>query len=239
MRNLLALLGVLAVFLAGEARASAVAFQGTLSVSIAGLPPISISGSGTANVSGGSGSGTGTGFTLPGGTFATVLSVPVTAPTAFPIAGVKASLSNGAGSFDTPGGGVMGLSGSTDICLFSACDTATQFLSIPFTVGGTRGVGIGGAPIVVTGLLNLTLQGAPWTTGRATIMTPGGTLAATGFVGPDSVRLVTPIVVNTGIGASPILPAFGTLTLQFVPEPGTLLLTAAGLVALGLMRRPS
>jgi len=48
------------------------------------------------------------------------------------------------------------------------------------------------------------------------------------------------VVINTNIGASATLPAFGILTLHFdniVPEPGTLLLLASGVVGLGVLGR--
>lgn len=46
------------------------------------------------------------------------------------------------------------------------------------------------------------------------------------------VTLVTPIYVSTSIGAFAVLPGFATLTLHFVPEPGTLVLLGASIVAL-------
>jgi hypothetical protein len=64
-----------------------------------------------------------------------------------------------------------------------------------------------------------------------------GTTARPGGV----VRLVTPIFLGSSIGGGP-LPAFGILTLQFVPEPGTALLLASGIVGLvgiGRARRAS
>ena len=93
----------------------------------------------------------------------------------------------------------------------------------------------------------MTVVGAPWTTGTAF----AGTLSAMGFAhGPasltsstaqisGSVRLVTPIFISTNIAGSSVIPAFGFLTLHFVPEPGTLVLLGsgiAGLVAFGRRR---
>ena len=43
---------------------------------------------------------------------------------------------------------------------------------------------------------------------------------------------MTPIFISTNIGASAMVPAFGILTLHFVPEPGTLMLLGSGIVAL-------
>ena len=75
-----------------------------------------------------------------------------------------------------------------------------------------------------------------------------GTHAMTGFArGPLSglssaampggiVRLVTPILITTGLDALPLVPAFGILTVPFVPEPGTLALLSSGIVALGRTR---
>lgn len=229
-----------------DARASALAFQGSIAVAIANLPPIPVSGAGVAEVSG---AGTSlAGLTLSQGVFATAVSVPVTDPLAFPLAGVRATPSNGPGSFSgTPFGGPMPILGSATICLFESCNASpVANIVVPFTQNGTRGVGIGGAPIVAAGLIEVTLQGAPWTSGVAS----AASATVMGFAhGPASgglesaaqaggiVRLVTPITLQTTIGASAVLPAFGILTLQFVPEPGTLLLLAGGVVALGAAGR--
>jgi hypothetical protein len=222
-------------------------FEGTFQVAIASLPAFSLSGAGTASVT-----GTGSelaGITLPSGVFATLgASMPVTDDAAFPLAGVKASASNAAGSFSgSPLAGPMAVVGQATLCLFAACnDGPAANVVVPFTVGGTRGVGLGGGPISVGGLLSLTLQGAPWTSGTAM----AGSASLQGFVhGPASggaesaaaiggvLQLVTPITIQTDLVAAPVLPAFGILTLQFVPEPGTLLLVAAGTAGLALLGR--
>jgi len=46
------------------------------------------------------------------------------------------------------------------------------------------------------------------------------------------VSLVTPISIYTDLSTVAALPAVGILTLEFVPEPGTLALLSAGLAAL-------
>lgn len=241
-----ALLAILGIGSGSAAHAAALAFEGTIGVAIANLPPINVSGTGVALVT-----GTGTaldGLSLPAGAFATSVSVPVSDPLAFPLAGVQANPSNGAGSFSGPGlAGQMAILGQATVCLFQACDAApVANIVVPFTQAGTRGIGLGGGPIVATGLVDVTLQGAPWTLGTVT----AASATAAGFAhGPASgglesaaqaggrVRLVTPITIATTIGASPTLPAFGILTLHFVPEPGTLLLVGVGALALGAMGR--
>lgn len=50
-------------------------------------------------------------------------------------------------------------------------------------------------------------------------------------------QLVTPIVISTSIGASSTIPGFAVMTLHFVPEPGTLILLGAGVVAPGAAGR--
>ncbi len=231
---------------ASPARAGALGFTGTLGVVIANLPPITITGAGTALVS-----GTGTaleGLELPAGVFATLASIPVDDPSAFPIGGVLASVSTGAGSFGgSLLGGAMPVFGRATLCLLAACDASPAAnVVVPFTQDGTHGLGLGGPPITSSGFVNVTITFSPWTIGQATV---GGASVA-GFVhGPNgggaaaaaqaggSVQLVTPIAIQTSIPGSEEMAAFGILTLQFVPEPGTLVLLAAGVAGLGLAGR--
>jgi hypothetical protein len=247
MRKLIRLAAaVLGFGISGAAHAAALGFTGTLSVAIANLPPISISGAGTALVS-----GTGTalaGLQLPAAIFATAASIPVTSTAAVPVKGALVDLSNAAGDFSgSPLAGPMAALGSATLCLFAACDAAPPAnLLIPFTEAGTRGIGIGGPPIAVSGLVNLTVQGAPWTVGKVTsasaavtgfVHGPASGGAATAAVAGGSLQLVTPIRIQTNLVTSPELPAFGILTLTFVPEPGTLLLVAAGAAGLAALGR--
>ena len=244
MRKLFGLVAVATMAMAGQAHAAAAQFTGSLAVQIATLPAIAVVGSGTAVLNGSGGLGHLSSVQLGAGEFAGGASVPVTDPAAFPIGGVKATVSNGAGTVSL--GGILPVGGTANVCLFGPCNASLANVNVPFTQNGTRGIGIGGAPIIVAGLVNVTVQGAPWTTGTAMI----GTAGVAGFVhGPASggastaaansgvLRLVTPVVINTNIGASPTLPAFGILTLHFIPEPGTLLLLASGVVGLGVLGR--
>ena len=48
---------------------------------------------------------------------------------------------------------------------------------------------------------------------------------------------MTPTLISTNIGASAVIPSFATLTLTFVPEPGTLLLLASGVAGLAVLGR--
>jgi len=169
--------------------------------------------------------------------------VPVTDPDVFPIAGVQFTAGNDAGDFSGAGGdafgGVMPIHGVMKLCLFGSggCSQAIANVTLPLSV-----VGQGGTATAV-GPINLTVKGAPWTTGTAAI----GTSTAMGGVSPLSstatagghVSLVTPIFISTNVGSYAVLPTFGILDLDFIPEPGTLLLggaAIASLVALGIAR---
>lgn len=236
---------LVAIVLAGPARAAMLPFTGTLSVEITTLPPIVATGSGIATLNGEGGLGALSSVAFGAGAFAGAVSIPITDPAALPIEGVAGNAGNGAASFSL--GGPMALQGLAKICLFGACNgSPVSNLDIPFTQNGTRGVGLGGLPIVVNGVVQITVQGAPWTTGVATF----GTITRAGFVhGPASggassaaavsgaLRLVTPIRLSTNIGAAVVLPAYGILDLHFVPEPGTLVLLATGVGGLAAVGR--
>jgi hypothetical protein len=243
---------VLALSLVGEARAASLPFSGTLTLEIGSLPPIVVSGSGTAGLNGLGGLGHLASLQLAGGTFATSTTFAITDPDAAPLSGLGLVLANGPASFVFGGftlDGKMALPGQATVCLFAACDGGPPAnLNIPFTQGGTRGVGLGGAPITVKGLVNVSVTGAPWTSG--TVFAYPLFLTRMGFVhGPASggassaanasgvVQLVTPIRIETNIAADNILPAFATLNLQFVPEPATLLLASLGALGLGVLGR--
>jgi len=228
MRKLFGLAAAAALLIGGSAQAAPTPFSGTISVVISSLPAVSVAASGTA-VDYTPGTAT---FELAGGTFATTQSLPVSDPAAFPIGGVKAGVENGAGAF-VNGAGQMPIIGTSNVCLFGACNASVANVDVPFTTGGVNGVGLGGSPIIVGGLVNVTVTGSPWTIGTVTI----GTATAMGYLAGSTVQLVTPVVINTNIGASPTLPAFAILNLTFIPEPGTLALLASGVVGLGILGR--
>jgi hypothetical protein len=238
-----ALASIFAVGIAATgAEAGVIGWTGELAIRVGTLDAIPVNGAGVATVNGSSAGAHLNSLVLPASAFATAnLVVPQTDPSAFPIAGFQATASNGAGSFS--GGalaGVMPILGVAKVCLFGSCPVASANLSVPLSVVGAGGVA------TVDGVVDVTVIGAPWTVGTAY----AGTLSAMGFAhGPASgtsstaqisgtVRLVTPIFISTNIAASAVIPAFGFLTLHFVPEPGTLLLLSGGIAALvGVGRR--
>jgi hypothetical protein len=236
-------LGALAI--APAALAAPLAFTGEFALAISGFDPIAIQGAGFATVEPrASDPDHLASLQLQASQFgATGLVVPITDPAARPIFGVVATAKNGAGGFQEDAGGVLRgtlpIQGTAKVCLFGPCSSAVANLTVPLSV-----VGVGGSA-AASAAVNVTVVGAPWTTGTASI----GTITAMGFArGPNgeasstaqpsgTVRLVTPVFVATNIGASATVPAFGFLTLHFVPEPGTLVLLGAGLLGLVLTGR--
>jgi hypothetical protein len=142
----------------------------------------------------------------------------------------------------------------------------TAALSVPLSVAGAgfgytpaSGAGVnltltgggwttGQVAVVASPGTTTTTGGAPGfevtvtTPGGATMMTVVTRVPLTGFdartvMGAGTVQYVTPLSIKTNIGGSEQLPAFGILTLTFVPEPGTLLLLGAGLAGSVLVGR--
>jgi hypothetical protein len=119
--------------------------------------------------------------------------------------------------------------------------------SIPLTLAGTRGVGLGGAPIRLgTPSSAITLSAGTWSAGlvRVTGVGTAGNPRTVSFAGSDqrtalgagSLSLVTPMrISHSTLGT---LAAFGVVRLTFVPEPAAaaLLLAASALLGLGAHR---
>lgn len=246
--------GLLATGVAGTAQAVNLDYTGELALQlnvlnpgpIFVLDPVAISGAGTALVNGSGGAGHLSRIDLPGGAFtAERLTVEITDPNHYPVVGIQVTLANAAGGFHGSGGagfgGVMPLPGVAKVCLFGSGGCAseqTHNLSIPLSVVGNGGIATVGYP---RSLINVTVVGAPWTTATAAV----GTLTMRGGVAPLSntgapsghIKLVTPIFITTNWAAGPSIWAFGILDLHFVPEPGTLMLLAGGIVILGASGR--
>ena len=146
------------------------------------------------------------------------------------------SVWNDTGSFTGAGGslaGPMAIRGFAWVCLLNPCDFGSvpdPAISLPLDV-----VGAGGSVSEDLGFLQVTLLGAPWTTGPVEVgsdMETGSIGAAPGDDGFLAVRLVTPIRLETNLEPpNDLIPAFGILTFE-VPEPGTL---ALGLAAVGTL----
>lgn len=241
MRKLsLALAATLLVLGSASVSGAATApYSGAVGLQIATLQA-QATGTGIALINGSAGRGHLTSLQLASGDIAvTGLSIPVTDPAAAPIGGLQLTAQNGVGSF-VSGAGVMPLVGFSKVCLFGPCSAAAANIAVPLSnvgAGGSTAVGI---------FVNVTVTGAPWTTGAV----PFGTVAVSGFAhGPASltsstanttgaIRYVTPVFISTNIPASAVVPAFGFLDIHFgIPEPGTLVLLGSGIAGLVMVGR--
>jgi len=225
-----------------DSRASVLPVDAELRIQIPTVAPLVIASAGVATVNGSGGGAHVQSVALgPGVVAGGPVLIPLTGPIAATISAVQLVAANQPGTVAETGGGTLGgpigLSGTLRFCLFGtsgSCADPLANLDVPLTPAGV------GGSAAVAGLVGLTVFGAPWTTGTASV----GTVTAMGYrAGPASgtsstaqaggvIQLVTPIAILTNIEA--FLPAFATLTLRFVPEPTTLLLLGAGVLALAL-----
>jgi membrane protease YdiL (CAAX protease family) len=255
-----ALFGVAAGAAAGEMR-----WSGTLSLGFpaSGLPGVAIPGTGVATVNGAGGGFGLTSLRLAGGITGTA-AIPVTDPdVTASIRSVRASPRLGTGALrpfapSAPPGEVqltrntLPIRGSVRLCLFfSECHSA---LVLPLTVaGGRTGLGVGGLWTAGGfGTLRVSMEAAPWTPRTASVIVTTGSgdtvgvpaagwihgpfsLATTAALTSGAISLVTPMRIESRDGRQ--IPAFGRLTLRFVPEPDRLALLAVGISGLFCLGR--
>jgi hypothetical protein len=254
MRKLFSILaaGVLVVA-AGAASAAPYGFLATASVQVGALPPVSATGAGS-----GTSVGAGGAASIPGGVFAIVTTAAINPPLLV-IDGFGVGAPGQGGTNQLPlspgtnlalnfGGvtGTMGLSVSAYLItgyMNGTGPTPNNAAAIPLNI-----VGVGGTKkFVALGTLVMgTIKANPYQLGMVTVMgalngSPS-TVAGTGFDnrtagGLGVLQLVSPTIV--ALGALGSLASLATLTINFVPEPGTLLLLGMGLAGIAAISRKS
>ena len=264
MRKLLVLVSAMLVGLAGNAGATALNWDGTLSLDLGALPSVSTTGSGVAIVNASGGVGHLTTLHLAGGITGTGIAVVTDPDTTGQIPSIRLTATLGTGTLSgidasnqqLTGNNVLPVRGLARICLITTgCDTN---LKLPLTKnGGATGVGVGGLlSVFAVNVALISVEVAPWTLAPVSGVnqTANGafqTLTRTGFAhGPASsnsstnldsgvVQLISPATVTSlGLPANNTkLSLFSTLTLHYVPEPGLILLIGSGVVGLGLLGR--
>jgi hypothetical protein len=234
---------VAALGLSGVAQ-SAVLTSASISIPLGYFSPITATGVGTS---------VGLGATATLGSNVLQGTVVATGYTsAPPISQVILTLTqHAAGSFNPgagPGGGLGGamtLGGAAKMKGYSGQVTLVAVPLSPVGQPGGFATWTGAGP-----LTTVRAYGTGWTTGVQTVMAPattvsGGTttpttVTATGAdlrtaSGAGTLVLISPLFVRTNLAGD--IPHFATLTLNYVPEPSTLLLVGMGIAGLALRGR--
>jgi hypothetical protein len=249
MRHLLGLIAcvALAAGAAGSSGASTLRLKNsTLGVSTPGLPPFDsgqIPGSVPILVSSGGGS-----FVVPPDVFAAVAALPTQLFTGVQlISSLNVTGTNDTGSFTAAGGSHGGFGGLESLAgrLVVGILHAALNVEIPLSVAGAGGQAQGEGFA-----FEVTVTGHGWTTGTAMVTgvamkTPNGgfenTVTLSGYDNratdhAGALQLVSPIRVVSN--APDLLPGlFLVQTLNFIPEPGTLLLLGAAIAWLMVLGR--
>jgi hypothetical protein len=237
-RGCLGLAVAAALALAGPAAAATLA-SASFGFVLGGLPPTSFpasgaTGSATSDLSASLGAGTAFHGTI-------TTSIPTSA--APPLTNVVVKITkNAGGTFTgaTPGqvGGAAAIYGEAQVNGLS-----TTLLSVPLAVGAPGTISQVSGGVAVTVVSGSWTSGAVTVTGVTTTTTgfgtlPNGTAMATGVNaltpgGSGTLVLVAPLkLISSLVGNR---AGFGTLTLTYVPEPGTIALVGLGVAALGAL----
>ena len=239
MRKLIGLLAAAALVLGAAGQASAATSNGTgvLNLGVSALPAITVIGDDAT--------ATNIGGVTTVGNFdfgPTNVTIPKSLFTGVPsISGLTVVSLGAAGASNI----VVGAAGQGPLA-GTAIVNVLQFAGLPVPLSV---VGVSGASATAAlGAIAITVTGNGWTTGVAVLTgittgTPNGgntnTVSMSGArntVGDvGQVVLVTPAKAITSVAGT--LPLFATITLNFVPEPGTLLLVGSGVAGLALIGR--
>lgn len=243
-RAIVFVLLVAAALAAPSAHAANLPFAATLGFELVGASEITAGGAGVAIVNGSGGGDSLATLDMPALAIQAVgQNLPVNDPQVFPLRGLGLTVANAAGTFMN-GQAIIPLMGVAKICLYDPCSaTPVTNLSVPLTVVGQGGT------VTVMGAVNMTVVGAPWTTGTAALYGHGGTpitrmgsrhgplsgMTSTAAASGE-LHLVTPIYISTSLSQQTLF-TFARLSLHFVPEPATLGLLGSGIGFLAIAGR--